>query len=80
LGLEHELTAHGILPSRKVVNWYNGSLDNDLNTDLDFNLEESRDITVIGNGNIFCDISRTLLKNPDEFLSTDMPEPVIDLL
>lgn len=30
LGLEHEHTARGVLPSRRVVNWYTGSLDNDL--------------------------------------------------
>ena len=30
LGLDHEMTAKGILPSRRVVNWYNCSLDDDL--------------------------------------------------
>ena len=30
LGLEHEDTTRGIVPARRVVNWYNGSLDNDL--------------------------------------------------
>ena len=80
LGLEHELTAHGILSSRRVVNWYNGSLDDDLDVDRDFDLRNSKNITVIGNGNIFCDISRTLLKDPKAFEQTDMPSSVIDVL
>lgn len=29
LGLDNEL-CEGIYPSRRIVNWYNGSLDNDL--------------------------------------------------
>jgi adrenodoxin-NADP+ reductase len=66
LGIPNE-DAKGILPSRRVVNWYNGSLDNDLNTEQEFDLESIRDIAVIGNGNIFCDIARTLMKPPDIF-------------
>jgi NADPH-dependent glutamate synthase beta subunit-like oxidoreductase len=80
LGLEHELTADGILPSRRVVNWYNGSLDDDLDVSREFDLRNSKNITVIGNGNIFCDISRTLLKDPEELAKTDMPSSVVDLL
>lgn len=80
LGLEHELTATGILPSRRVVNWYNGSLDDDLDVDEEFDLRNSKNITVVGNGNIFCDISRTLLKDPKEFENTDMHSSVIKLL
>jgi adrenodoxin-NADP+ reductase len=64
LGLDGELTASGIVPSRRVVNWYNGSLDNDLDIKKEFDLEKIRDLAVIGNGNIFCDIARTLLKEP----------------
>ena len=35
---------------------------------------------IIGNGNIFCDISRMLLKDADSFNNTDMPESVINSL
>ena len=80
LGLEHETTALGILPSRRVVNWYNGSLDHDLDCSTEFNLEKSKNITIIGNGNIFCDMSRTLLKDPKLFEQTDMPMSAIELL
>jgi hypothetical protein len=64
LGLEHETTAKGILPVRRVVNWYNGSLDNDLDLSTEFDITNSKNLTVIGNGNIFCDVSRILLKDP----------------
>jgi hypothetical protein len=30
LGLENEFSLKGILPSRRLVNWYNGSLDCDI--------------------------------------------------
>lgn len=80
LGLENELTTKGVLPSRRVVNWYNSSLDNNLNLDEEFNLEEARDITVIGNGNIFTDISRILTKDPEELAKFDLHSNVIDHL
>ena len=41
LGLDHELTADGIIPSRRLVNWYTSSLDDDLNIDKEFNLKEA---------------------------------------
>jgi hypothetical protein len=44
------------------------------------NLENSRDVIIIGNGNIFCDISRMLLKDAESFSNTDMPESVIKSL
>jgi len=80
LGLDHEDTAQGVLPSRRVVNWYNGSLDDDLDIETEFNLAKSKNITVVGNGNIFCDIARALLKSPKEFEQTDMPMGVIEAL
>ena len=64
LGFDNELSTKGVLPSRRVVNWYNGSLDNDLDLKTEFNLENAQNMTIIGNGNIFCDIARILLKDP----------------
>lgn len=74
------MTLDGVLPSRRVVNWYNGSLDNDLDIKREFNLEEAKDLLVVGNGNIFCDIARVLLKDPSELASTDMPQSVVEIL
>lgn len=75
LGLDHELTANNIYPSRRIVNWYNGSLDNDI---ADLGLEGMRDVSVIGNGNIFCDIARVLLKDPKDLAVSDMPASVVE--
>jgi adrenodoxin-NADP+ reductase len=80
LGLEHETTAKGILPVRRVVNWYNGSLDNNLDIETEFDITKSRDLTVIGNGNIFCDVSRILMKDPSTLQQFDLPSSVIDVL
>ena len=66
LGLENETSANGILPVRRVVNWYNGSLDDNLDIPSEFDITNSKDLTVIGNGNIFCDLSRILLKPTSE--------------
>lgn len=38
LGLDHEHTAQGVIPSRRVVNWYTGSLDNDLDLQREFDV------------------------------------------
>lgn len=80
LGLEHETTANGILPVRRVVNWYNGSLDNDLDIEKEFDITNAKNLTVVGNGNIFCDVSRILLKDPSVLQQFDLPSKVIDVL
>ena len=71
LGLLNE---EKVIPSRRVVNWYNGSLDNDLNLNSEFNLKKARDMVIIGNGNIFCDIARVMLKDP-EVMKTESDIP-----
>jgi NADPH-dependent glutamate synthase beta subunit-like oxidoreductase len=47
------------------VNWYNGSLDLDLTHD-DLNLPKTKDVIIIGNGNVAIDITRIFLKDPNE--------------
>lgn len=39
LGLENEQELKGILSSRNLADWYNGSLDNELVPDRDLKLE-----------------------------------------
>lgn len=75
LGIKDE---HKIISSRRIVNWYNGSLDNDLETGEEFPIQNLKDLTIIGNGNIFCDISRILLKNPNDLVSSDIPENILN--
>ena len=79
LGLEGENTLQGVIPSRRLVEYYNGSLDMDL-TQNEFNPEEHEHIGIIGNGNIACDIARVFLKNPAEFKDSDTPEHVMEAL
>lgn len=79
LGLDGELEIKGILPSRRIVNWYNGSLDNDL-TNEELDLSKTRNVAVVGNGNIFCDIARILLKDPQDLKQFDIPDRVLDQL
>ena len=74
---EHEL--QGILPSRRVVDWYNGSLDYNLKPN-EFNLEETERVAIIGNGNIACDMSRVLLRSPKDLATSDAPQSVISHL
>ena len=62
LGLEGEFTIDGVLPSRRMVDWYNGSLDYDLRAE-EFDLRATRKLAIIGNGNIACDISRMLFRD-----------------
>jgi len=35
-----------------------------MNLDTEFNIKKARDLTIIGNGNIMCDITRMLTKDP----------------
>ena len=42
------------------------------------NLGSTRDLAIVGNGNIFCDIARVLLKDPSEFEKTEMHPSVVD--
>lgn len=78
LGLPNERTLKGIWPSRKIVDWYNGSLD--CSEGNEFNFEEINHLAIIGNGNIACDISRMLLKEVNDFKDSDAPSHVLDTL
>lgn len=66
LGIEKEHKLKGVLSSRQMANWYNGSLDKaeDFSIDQDLGLEHVRDVAIIGNGNVSMDITRVLLKEP----------------
>ena len=62
------------------MNWYNGSLDKDIDYSKDLGLENVRDVAIIGNGNVAMDISRILLKNPLTIAPFDIPSSVMDHL
>ena len=80
LGLSNEFSLRGVLSSRQMANWYNGSLDDKLDPILDLDFENLRDMAIIGNGNVSMDISRVLLKNPKLLEPYDAPSKVIEQL
>lgn len=80
LGLQKEHTLRKVLSSRHMANWYNGSLDSDLDYEKDLDLEHVRDVTIIGNGNVSMDISRVLLKDPSLMAPHDIPLTVLNHL
>ena len=43
-------------------------------------MENARDMTIIGNGNIFCDIARILLKDPAQLQKFDLHSDVLSYL
>lgn len=62
-----------------MVDWYNGSLDYNLQPN-EFDLRETERIAIIGNGNIATDMSRILIRNVDDLRTSDAPASVIDHL
>jgi len=63
-----------------MANWYNGSLDDNLDPNLDLDLKKLRDMAIVGNGNVSMDISRVFLKNPKLLEPYDAPTKVIEHL
>jgi len=80
LGLPNENTLKGVLSSRQIVNWYNGSLDDNLDYEKDLDLEHVKDVAIVGNGNVAMDISRMLLKDTAVLAPYDSPSHVIEHL
>ena len=80
LGLPNEHKLRRVLSSRQIVNWYNGSLDDNLDYEKEVNLEEVNDVAIVGNGNVAMDISRVLLKDPSILAPFDAPSAVIEKL
>ena len=76
LGLAGEYSTKNVFPSRKIVNWYNGSLDDRMQPD-EFDLSQIGEMAIVGNGNVACDIARMMLKKPDEFKDSDTPSKVL---
>lgn len=71
-----------ITSATDIINWYNGKLDY-LQKFLDqknFDFENLRDVSVIGNGNVATDLARIFLKDKSDFTASDMPDSVIDIL
>lgn len=80
MGLPNEDKIKRILSSRRMVDWYNGSLDSDIDYEQDLNLKNCEDVAIIGNGNVAIDIARILSKDVNELKLYDMPLPALDQL
>jgi len=61
----------GSFGAADFVNWYDAHPDFPRTWDL-----SAREIAVLGNGNVALDVARILAKQPDDLLSTDIPENV----
>jgi NADPH-dependent glutamate synthase beta subunit-like oxidoreductase len=66
----------GVIGATQFVGWYNGHPDfaefkPDLNT---------RNVAVIGNGNVAIDVARVLVKTQAEMTETDLPGPIGEII
>jgi adrenodoxin-NADP+ reductase len=67
----------GVYQALALVGWYNG---HPAFSDLPVDLSKTRDVNVIGQGNVALDVARILLKQPSELDDTDLPTPILDVL
>jgi ferredoxin/flavodoxin---NADP+ reductase len=65
----------GCEPAARIVSWYNGYPDH--RHEL---RPGTREVAVIGAGNVSLDVARVLLKHPRELEGTDIPRSVLDQL
>lgn len=66
----------GVIGSAALVGWYNGHPDHQ-NLSIS---EKTRNIVVIGNGNVALDVARIFSKNRDEFAGSDITAQALDVL
>ena len=59
----------GVHSATEFVGWFNGHPDFQ---DRSFDLASARRIAVVGNGNVAMDVTRVLVRNPDELAPTDI--------
>ena len=77
LGIPGEDNLKGIYSARAFVGWYNGLPEY---ADLDPDLTQGEDATVIGQGNVALDVARILLQDPNILQSTDITVRAVDAL
>jgi adrenodoxin-NADP+ reductase len=77
LGIPGEDKLEGIYSARAFVGWYNGLPEY---ADLDPDLTQGEEATIIGQGNVALDVARILLQDPNILKSTDITTHAIDAL
>src|SRR4051812_13888073 len=75
LGIEGE-DLPGSRPATEFVAWYNGHPDY---SGMEFDLSARRAV-VIGNGNVAADVTRILVRDPDELARTDVADHALEAL
>jgi len=65
----------GSIGSGAMVGWYCGHPDHGVAPRLDVT-----DVAVVGAGNVALDVARVLARTPDELVSTDVPDAVLEAL
>lgn len=68
----------GVVPARKIVNWYNGHPDS-VSAEIP-PWEKIENVTIIGNGNVAIDVARVLLAGPRHWAPTDMLARAVEQL
>ncbi|MCA8952513.1 MAG: NADP oxidoreductase [Planctomycetes bacterium] len=61
----------GVYSATEFVGWYNGHPDH---RHRSFDLQNSRRVALIGNGNVAMDVARVLLQSPDRLAPTDIAD------
>lgn len=80
LGLENEVNPNVIF-SRQFVNWYNGSIESSLHSELNkIDFAKIKNVAIIGNGNVALDIFRILAQKHDYLSKLDIPQHVLHIL
>jgi ferredoxin--NADP+ reductase len=65
----------GSSSATQFVNWYNGHPEQ-----ASLEVLDASSVGVVGVGNVAVDVARLLLKDPEELLHTDIPQPVLEVL
>lgn len=67
----------GVYSATEFVGWYNAHPDFQ---GCQFDLANAKRIAVVGNGNVAMDVTRVLIKRPDELVSTDITDESLAVL
>ncbi|TPX33325.1 hypothetical protein SmJEL517_g03777 [Synchytrium microbalum] len=71
LNIPGEDSTQGVFGARAFVGWYNGLPEYQ---NLPVNLASTKQVTVVGNGNVALDVARVLLSDPERLAKTDIAE------
>ena len=59
-GVENE---EKMVSAIRIVSWYCSNINENIDVKNELDLEKCKDVVIVGNGNVSCDISRVLLQD-----------------